>query len=115
MTRRGALHTCAAYLCGHGLLVCDVHLHPDVSRRVGERPHLLLCHVVVVVDVDGQGVVHLPEAVEGVVEAQTVPQVLRQDGPVETAHVPRAGREARVRHEEEPCEEEEEEVDGVTQ
>lgn len=62
----------APYLCQHGLHVGDLHLGPHRPGGVGQAPNLLQGHVVLVVDVESQGVVYLPESLQQVVEPEAV-------------------------------------------
>lgn len=91
------------YLGGHGLLVGDVHLVPDISGALRHCPDLLLGHVVFVVDVESQSIVYLHEAVQGVVEPEAILVISWQDGPMQPAHIAWPRREARVGQEEIAC------------
>lgn len=61
-----------SYLGGHGFGVCDLHLGPHIPGAVRQTPHLLLGHVVLIIDIERQGVVYFSKAVEHVVEPQAV-------------------------------------------
>lgn len=88
------------YLGGHGLLVGDVHLIPDISGALRHRPDLLLGHVVFVIDVKSQSIVYLHKAMQGVVEPEAILVVSWQDGPMKPAYIAWPRREAGVGQEE---------------
>lgn len=96
-------HVRARNLGQHRLHEGDLHLRPHRLGVVGQTPDLLHRHVVLVVDVENQGVVHFPGGLQQVVEPHAVPVVPRQVRAVKTAHVAGRGGEEHVSQEEAAC------------
>lgn len=62
----------ASYLGKHGLHVGDLHLSPHSPGSVSQAPHLLLGHIILVINVQNQSIVYFPKPIKQVVEPQAV-------------------------------------------
>lgn len=64
--------TYITHLGEHWLHVGDLHLSPHSLWSVSQAPHLLLGHIVLVINVEKQSIVYFPKAMQQVVEPQAV-------------------------------------------